>query len=154
MEPPRVSPELQASIERLWQLRIPLATHLELRLVRLDDRVLEVSAPLAPNRNHMGTAFAGSLVAVASLAGWGAVMAMLESVETAHVVAQELNASFIEPVTADFRVRAHRPSDDDREQFFRAFRQHRRARIAILAEVLQDERVVARIDCRFVARLA
>ena len=142
---------LQVAIERLWQERIPLATHLQLRLVRLDDRVLELTAPLTPNRNHMGTGFAGSLVAAASLAGWGAVIAILDSLETAHVVAQEMNASFIEPVTGDFRARAHLPSQEIRDQFLRAFRRHRRARVTILAEILQDERVAARVESRFVA---
>ena len=145
---------LQAAIERLWQERIPLATHLQLRLVRLDDGVLELTVPLTPNRNHMGTGFAGSLVAAASLAGWGAVIAMLDSLETAHVVAQEMNASFIEPVTGDFRVRAHLPSEEIRDQFLRAFRRYRRARVTIIAEILQDERVAARVESRFVAMQA
>jgi thioesterase domain-containing protein len=139
------------AIEELWRERIPLSSHLGLRLVELDDRVLELAAPLAPNRNHMGTGFAGSLLAVASLAGWGAVVTMLESVDAAQVVAQEMNASFIEPVTGDFRVLAYLPSAAAREQFLRAFHRHRRARVAILTEVLQGERVAARIDSRFVA---
>jgi thioesterase domain-containing protein len=151
MEQRRSSAELETAIAGLWRAQIPLSGHLALRLARLDEHVLELEAPLAPNRNHMGTGFAGSLLAVASLAGWGAVVAMLESVDVAHVVAQEMNASFIEPVTDDFRVAAQLPAAPEREQFLRAFHRYRRARVAIVAEVLQGGRVAARIDSRFVA---
>ena len=40
-------------IEQLWQERIPLASQLGIRIVRLDERSLEVVAPLAANCNHM-----------------------------------------------------------------------------------------------------
>ena len=151
MEDGHLRPPLEVAIEALWREQIPLSGHLGLRLARLDDRVLELAAPLAPNRNHMGTGFAGSLLAVASLAGWGTVAAVLERVDAAHVVAQEMNASFIEPVTSDFRVLAYLPPAAAREQFLRGFHRHGRARVAVLTEVLQGARIAARIDSRFVA---
>lgn len=147
----QLTADLETAITELWRAQIPLSDHLGLRLARLDERALELEAPLAPNRNHMGTGFAGSLLAIASLAGWGAVVAMLESVDVAHVVAQEMNASFVEPVTDDFGVVAHLPAAPEREQFLRAFHRYKRARVAIVAEILQSGRVAARIDSRFVA---
>lgn len=141
-------------IERVWQERIPLAAQLGIRIVRLDRERLEVSAPLAANSNHMGTGFAGSLLAVASLAGWGAVVSLLERVDAAQVVVQETNASFMEPVTGDFRAHALLPHPSARERFLEAFHRRGRARVAIVVEVVQARGVAMRAESRFVATRA
>jgi thioesterase domain-containing protein len=142
---------LVQEIEQLWQERIPLASQLGIRIVRLDERSLEVVAPLAANCNHMGTGFAGSLLAVASLTGWGAVVAVLERVDAGQVVVQETNASFMEPVTGDFRMYAMLPDPAARARFLDAFRRRGRARVNIVVEVVQAERVAMRAESRFVA---
>jgi len=144
-------PALVESIEQVWHERIPLASQLGIRIVRLDDRCLEVAAPLAANCNHMGTGFAGSLLAVASLAGWGAVVAVLERVDAGQVVVQETNASFMEPVTGDFRVHGLLPDADARARFLDAFRRYGRARVGIVVEAVQAGRVAMRAESRFVA---
>ena len=151
MEPQLAPPGLEAAIEQLLLTRIPLAAQMAVRVLRLDEHVLELGAPLEPNRNHMGTGFAGSLLAVASLAGWSAVVTMLGSTQVAHVVMQELEASFIEPVTADFRVRVHLPEAEARTQFLSAFRRYGRGRVSVRAEIIQAERIAARTESRFVA---
>jgi thioesterase domain-containing protein len=148
------SRSLVEEIERVWQERIPLAAQLGIQIIRLDERSLEVSAPLAANSNHMGTGFAGSLLAVASLAGWGAVVSMLERVDAAQVVVQETTASFMEPVTGDFRAHGLLPDASARERFLEAFRRRGRARATIVVEVTQAQRVVMRAESRFVAMRA
>jgi len=142
---------LSEQMEQLWHERIPLAAPLGIRIVGLDERSLVVTAPLASNANHMGTGFAGSLLAVASLTGWGAVVAVLGRVDIAQVVVQETTASFMEPVTGDFRAHGILPDPEARERFLDAFRRRGRARVAIVVEVVQAERVVMRAESRFVA---
>jgi thioesterase domain-containing protein len=148
---PDPSIDLIGTIERLWHEEIPLSTHLGVRLERLDPHGVEVSAPLEPNRNHMGTGFAGSVLAVATLAGWATVIALLGRVGGANVVLQETKASFLEPVTGEFRVLAAAPDLAARERFLDAYRRRGRARISIAIEVLQSERTVVRAENRFVA---
>jgi thioesterase domain-containing protein len=148
---PELSIDLIRAIERLWQEEIPLSAHLGVRLERLDAHRVEVSAPLEPNRNHMGTGFAGSVLAAASLAGWAMVVALLGRVGGANVVLQETKASFLEPVTDEFRVLAAAPDLAARERFLDAYRRRGRGRIAIAIEVMQAERTVLRAESRFVA---
>jgi thioesterase domain-containing protein len=128
-------PSLTEEMQRLWHARIPLASALDVRIVELDERNLVVAAPLAANANHMGTGFAGSLLAVASLTGWGTVIAVLGRADVAQVVVQETSASFLEPVTGDFRVR--NLPDTDRASAFSTRLATRRAGVAIIVEVVQ-----------------
>ena len=109
MAAPEASVDLIGTIERLWHDEIPLSSHLGIRLERLDPQGVELRAPLAPNRNHMGTGFAGSVLAASSLAGWATVIAVLGRVDGVNVVLQETQASFLEPVTDEFRVLATAP---------------------------------------------
>ncbi|MEP6472510.1 MAG: YiiD C-terminal domain-containing protein, partial [Gemmatimonadota bacterium] len=60
-------------LSTLLATEIPLAGRLGVTVVGTRDGALVLSAPLAFNRNHEGTAFGGSLNAVATLAGWSAV---------------------------------------------------------------------------------
>jgi thioesterase domain-containing protein len=148
---PELAVDLRGTIERLWREEIPLSTHLGVRLERISPQGVEVRAPLEPNRNHMGTGFAGSMLAAASLAGWATVIAVLGRIEGVNVVLQETQASFLEPVTGEFRVRATAPDLSARERFLDAWRRRGRARITIAIEVIQAERTVLRAESRFVA---
>jgi thioesterase domain-containing protein len=142
---------LASAVERLWLDRIPLAGALGVRIATIDDGGVELIAPLGPNVNHMGTGFAGSLLAVASLAGWATVAALLRGGSDAHIVVQGTNAEFLEPVTADLRMRGVRPEAGLCAQFMDAYARRGRARISIVSEAWQAGRVVMRADSRFVA---
>lgn len=138
-------------MERLWRERIPLAAHLGIELLRLDTQGVELAAPLEPNRNHMGTGFAGSLLAAASLAGWATVVALLGSAEAGRIVVQETHATFLEPVTASFRALGRMPDPRTCARFRDAYGRRGRARIRIVVEILQAQRVAMRAESRFVA---
>jgi thioesterase domain-containing protein len=144
-------PDVVAEIEDLWRTHIPLSVPLGVHIVRIDERGVEVAAPLPPNRNHLGTGFAGSLLAVASLSGWATVVVMLGGTANADVVVQETSASFFEPVTGELRALGFAPDVQEREQFLHAYRRRGRARIGIVVEIVQDGRVVMRAESRFVA---
>jgi thioesterase domain-containing protein len=59
-------------LEKTWLAEIPLVAALALQVIDYThDGELRVKAPLAPNRNVHGTAFAGSLFSVCVLTGWG-----------------------------------------------------------------------------------
>lgn len=56
-----------------WHRDIPLAAAMAIEVADYDGRTLTVHAPLAPNRNLHGTAFAGGLFSLCVLTGWGAM---------------------------------------------------------------------------------
>ena len=64
--------ELLRELETTWHRDIPLAAAMGIGVQSYDGAVLAAHAPLLPNRNVHGTAFAGSLFSLCVLTGWGA----------------------------------------------------------------------------------
>ena len=58
--------ELQQTLQR----EMPICTPMGIRPVSWDGRELAMEMPLAPNRNHQYSAFAGSLNALCTVVGW------------------------------------------------------------------------------------
>jgi thioesterase domain-containing protein len=85
-------------LERVWHTEIPISAAMQIHVVGFSGNRLEVRAALAPNVNVHGTAFAGSLYAIAALCGWGATWATLRTrALDGHIV------------IADGRIGYHRP---------------------------------------------
>jgi thioesterase domain-containing protein len=70
---------LVEELQRTWHREIPISKAMGIHIVSFGDDVLTVGAALAPNVNVHGTAFAGSLYAIAALAGWGMTWLQLKA---------------------------------------------------------------------------
>jgi thioesterase domain-containing protein len=64
--------QLCAELATTWHRDIPLAAAMAIAIDSYDGATLAVRAPLNPNRNLHGTAFAGSLFSACVLTAWGA----------------------------------------------------------------------------------
>ena len=97
----RAAARLQAKFLR----EIPLTRHLGLRVDDYAGDELRVSAPLGPNVNDKGTAFAGSLNALMTLAGWGLVhLRLQEAGEDCDIVIHKGELAFTAPIRRPFRA--------------------------------------------------
>ena len=67
---------------------------------RFDESALILTAPLAPNHNHLGTAFGGSLATLATLAGYTLLWLELGDRES-HIVIQESQIRYLAPVRGE-----------------------------------------------------
>lgn len=63
--------QLAAELQATWHREIPLAAAMDVSVAACASDEIAVRAPLAPNRNLHGTAFAGSLFSLCVLTGWG-----------------------------------------------------------------------------------
>lgn len=116
--------------------QIPLTQAMELRAVEATAERLVLEAPLAPNRNHLGTAFGGSLQALPTLACYGALwMVLREAGIDGHVVVKRSHVTFHEPVNGKLRSVCALPSPAEAAAFLAALRRHRKARMELDAIV-------------------
>ncbi len=83
----------------------------------LDGLVMRL--PLNPNRNHQQTAFAGSLNALCTIAGWGYVFLLLRELgRHGNIVIHRSSIKYLEPVTSS-EIYAHcRPVTPAETQHF------------------------------------
>lgn len=96
---------------------------------------LTLRAPLAPNVNHAGSAFAGSLNAIATLAGWSLVwIALREHGVAGRVIIQDSSIQYLRPVVSDFWARTGPADPADLERLLAAVARRGRGRLALTVE--------------------
>lgn len=120
---------------------IPLARHIGVRVVQFDGRTLVLSAPLAANSNHKGTAFGGSLFSLAVLAGWGLLtLKLAERGVEGELVIQESRVNYLLPVTGELVARASLPEDRELDRFLIAVDRYRKGRVRLNVSIEHDGR--------------
>lgn len=123
-------------LRRTLRTELPVTQHLGIEVLSYRDGRLVLGAPLGSNINHKGHAFAGSLNAIATLAGWGWVWLLLRQERLGgHVVIQDSSIRYARPVTTDFRAECPAPDTEITAGFLATVRRRRRGRIALHATV-------------------
>jgi thioesterase domain-containing protein len=106
----------QAMTQKL-QTTIPLCAFMQLEIVSLTDRQATARAPLRPNRNLHGTAFAGSQYALAVAVGWGFVQHQLDAAGIrGELVIRDGHIRYRRPVRGELQLTAQ----SDRRESVRA----------------------------------
>jgi thioesterase domain-containing protein len=147
--------EWRERLQALWLRHIPLAAAMQVEIRRLDDRGLQVAAPLAPNRNHVGTAFGGSLQGLATLAGWGVTLVTAGQHGSVQVVVRECRMRFLSPVEGTLVANASWPDAAATAAFRARLAAAGRARLVVDVDIgSPGEDAAARFSGEFVARLA
>ena len=107
--------ELQATLER----EIPMSAQMGIRVHQGDADGLVMRLPLSPNRNHQQTAFAGSLNALCTIAGWGYVYVLLRELgRRGKIVIRRSTIKYQEPVTASEIYARCQPVNPAARQYF------------------------------------
>lgn len=143
----RLAARLQGKLLR----EIPLTRHLGLRVDAYLGHELHVSAPLAPNVNDKGTAFAGSLNALMTLAGWGLVHLRLQQAgEHCDIVIHKGELLYSAPIRTPFRAVAA-VDDADWKAGMQRLHSRGRGRILVATRVEADGRTAATLAAQYVA---
>jgi thioesterase domain-containing protein len=92
-------------LQSIWHSRIPISKAMGIQVTSYDGMTLSARAGLAENVNVHGTAFAGSLYAIAALCGWGITWLKLKEagLEGSIVIASG-HIDYARPVSGDIEV--------------------------------------------------
>ena len=135
--------------ERFLYEQIPLTRAMEVSVESADNDQLTLTAPLAANHNHLGTAFGGSLAALAMLAGYCLLWLELDD-RTAHLVVSESVLHFRRPVRGELRATCHRPKEIS--AFRSNFVEAGKGRLQLQVEILSEGEVAVVFTGTYVAR--
>ena len=146
-------------MERLSRLQetlyaeIPITRAIGLCAEGYANGCLMLSAPLKPNINHKDTAFAGSINAVATLAGWSLLWLVLDEASlSGKVVIQDSRIQYLRPITGDFGARCCLPAPERVAQFLTVLRRRKRARIELEAEIWEAQMPAVKFAGRYVVQ--
>ncbi len=146
--------ELLHALQNLFLTDIPITRHLGITIATYDDGCLTLKVPLAKNSNHHDTAFAGSINAASTLAGWGLLWLILkESRYQAQIVIQNSAIKYLRPVTSDFNVRCCKPEPAHIAKMLNALSKKGRARLELCAEIHEYGQAAVLFKGRYVAHL-
>ena len=121
------------------------------QVVAHDENEFIVEAPVALNFNHLGTAFGGSINAVATLAAYGLLWLELRD-HASHVVIAESSIRFLRPVREAIRALCLRPGPAEWAVFRDRFAEQGKARITLRVNVVEEGQTAAEFEGVFVAR--
>lgn len=136
--------------ERYFHKLIPLTRAMGISVESRTAEQLVLSAPLDLNHNHLGTAFGGSLSAIATLAGYGLLWLELDDRE-AHVVVRESSIKYLHPVKGAIRAICQRPSEKEIEAFGARYRKAGKSRVNLRVTIEDEGRVCVEFKGSFVA---
>ena len=91
---------------------------------------------MGPNRNHQQTAFAGSLNALCTIAGWGTVFLLLKELDRhGNIVIRRSTIRYQEPVTsAEIFARCQPVSAEARQYFLEMLDDKKQAKIDLTSK--------------------
>ena len=143
------------ALELFLHEMIPLAKAMGVGVEVSDDRALVLTAPKEQNKNSLNTAFGGSLVALATLAGYGVVWELMKDESKAekpvwHIVVKESRAAYRRPVLGDLRAICERPAQAAIAEFKDALARYGKAKLKLRASIIEDGNVAVDVQAAFV----
>ncbi len=130
------SERLSSRLQQYLLKQIPISKGLGITITEASLEEIRITAPLAPNLNHHGTAFGGSVSAVAILAGWTLVYARLEAEgQFPAVVIQHNEIRYVTPIEGAFAARARLARPEQWSHFLQGLSRYGKARTIVAVEV-------------------
>ena len=133
-----------AQLQTTLNSQIPLTRALGLQVTGYSEQGLELTAPLQPNINHKDTAFAGSLNALTTLAGWGLIWLLLHEAELrGKIVIQDSTISYLKPVSTDFKASCKLPEPAVVARFLTLFQRKGKSRLELETVIYNEKAEIA-----------
>lgn len=145
------APDRLRETEQFLHEQIPLTRAMQVRVESYDAGRLTLTAPLAANHNHLGTAFGGSLAALAMLAGYGLLWLELGD-RDAHLVVSESTLKFRHPVRGLIRAICRPPEARALAHFKGDFAAKGKARLSLEVVIEGEDEVAVEFRGTYVAR--
>ena len=138
-----------AEIERFFHEQIPMSAMMGIRVVSWKGEALVLTAPAEANHNHLGTAFGGSLAAIATLAGYGLLWLQFDG--EAHIVIKSSAINYHHPIRGEIRATCHCPDETALATFKSTFDRKGKAGISLRVTIEEQGKLCVEFDGVYVA---
>jgi thioesterase domain-containing protein len=136
-----LSPRLR-ELQAILEFEIPMCRQMGICVHECGPDGLVMRLPLVPNLNHQQTAFAGSLNALCTIAGWGSVFLLLKELDRpGMIVIRRSTIRYHEPVTsAEIFARTLPVAAEARQYFVEMLDDKKQAKLDVAVEIPGAER--------------
>lgn len=128
-------------LQQTLRSEMPITVHMGIEVVSWQDEQLTMQMPLEPNRNHQYSAFAGSLNALCTIAGWGTVFMLLkrESLD-GNIVIRRGKIRYHRPVrTPEFHAVSLPIESKHSDYFFELLRSKGKSKLDIEVAIADEQ---------------
>lgn len=134
--------------------KIPSLRLLGIEFIEASDLRVRLKVPFAPNKNHMETAFGGSIYLAATTACYGLFRAMTigHTQANEYIILKRGQIDYLKPITANFEVIAERESKMEVEQMLAAVAKVGHSKLEISSRVVFNGNTCASYKGLFVLR--
>ncbi|MBI3830721.1 MAG: YiiD C-terminal domain-containing protein [Planctomycetes bacterium] len=141
-----------AELEAYIHENLPITKAMDVRVADLDDRLIRLRAPLAPNINHKRTVFGGSINSLAIVCAWSVAYVILKRAGHAgEIVIRHSETKFLKPANGAFEAACRFPEGDEIGTFLHKLQRRNLAGLTLKTTVRAQEQVCAEFAGEFVA---
>jgi thioesterase domain-containing protein len=125
-------------MQALLMREIPISQATGFRVREVTKQRTSIWFPLAPNRNHFGSAFGGSLQTAMVLSSYALFHRLMDGLElSAQIVLSHAEVEFTRPVSGDFIALCESPDSGSMAKFLTTLSRRGKARLKLKSHVIQ-----------------
>lgn len=130
-------------LEKKLYSEIPLTKYMGLEIKSIDENFFITKAPIKPNINDKGTAFAGSLSTIVTISAWSVCYLKLKELGFTNcmIAVIKSDTSYRAPVTKDLICKTEVPSKEQIKLLTDKLNNKGSGSIKIESRVVQDDKV-------------
>ncbi len=122
---------------RVFDNIVPFATRAGIKALRISPEYNKITMPLEPNRNHVGTMYAGALFTLAEMMGGAVALTRLGPHDLVPIVTS-LTINFLKPAQTDISAE-YALSDEETERIISEAEEAGKARYVLNLELKDAE---------------
>jgi thioesterase domain-containing protein len=139
--------EAQLYIEK----NIPMSTKMGMQIIELSRKSVRIAMPFAPNINHQGSVFGGSIDSVFFVTCWAYVQLLIADCNPhPKIVGRSGNSVFHAPIKSDFETKLIIPDKKEANRFLMEFNHKGKAKLTTCAVINYEGKIAADFKGEFV----
>lgn len=130
---------------------IPITKIMGMNITDLARESVRIAMPHAPNVNHQGSAFGGSIDSLFFVTCWAYVQLLIEDVDPhPRIVGRRGKTTFSKPIKSDFEAKVVIPKQEIVDQFLADLSQKGKGRLTARSVIEYEGEIAAEFEGEFV----
>ncbi|MBO6793166.1 MAG: YiiD C-terminal domain-containing protein [Balneolaceae bacterium] len=141
----------KAEAQHYIENNIPITKIMGMTITDLSRKSVRIAMPHAPNVNHQGSAFGGSIDSLFFVTCWAYVQLLIEDFDPhPRIVGRRGKSTFSKPIKSDFEAKVLIPEDETVNQFLADLSEKGKGRLTAKAVVEYEGEIAAEFEGDFV----